>query len=182
MSTGGDQTVPFFERVFLGGEFDLRGFEIRSVSPLAITRNAITDSGGSPLIDPGTGLPTFTSTIIPIGGDTSVVGTFEYRVPIAGPLTLTGFADVGTSAILRETKLTIFGPETVVQLLPDTNGVIRASTGAEIQFLMPMLNQPFRFIMAYNPLVMKTDVVLQGRTLRLEEKRTNFRFTVGYTF
>ena len=182
LSTGGDQTVPFFERVFLGGEFDLRGFEIRSVSPLAITRNAITDSGGSPLIDPGTGLPTFTSTIIPIGGDTSVVGTFEYRVPIAGPLTLTGFADVGTSAILRETKLTIFGPETVVQLLPDTNGVIRASTGAEIQFLMPMLNQPFRFIMAYNPLVMKTDVVLQGRTLRLEEKRTNFRFTVGYTF
>ena len=117
-----------------------------------------------------------------MGGDTSLVGTLEYRVPIAGPLTLNAFLDVGTSTILRKNKLTIFGPETAVQLLPNTNGVIRASTGVEIQFLMPMINQPFRLIFAYNPMVLNTDIILQGRRFRLEEDRTNVKFTVGYTF
>ncbi len=174
--------MPFFERVFLGGEFDLRGFDIRSVSPLAITRNALTDSTGNPIIDPKTGLPTFTESLFPVGGDTSLVGTVEYRVPIAGPLTLNGFVDVGTSTILRKSKLTIFGPDTVVQLLDNTNNVIRMSTGVEIQFLMPMINQPFRLIFAYNPMVLNTDIMLQGRRFRLEEDRTNVKFTVGYTF
>ncbi len=182
LESGSAQTVPFFERIFLGGEFDLRGFDIRSVSPLAITRNAITDSQGNAVIDPATGLPTFTESFIPVGGDTSVVGTVEYRVPIAGPLTLNGFLDVGTSTILRKGKLTIFGPDTVVQLLPETNNVFRASTGVEVMFLMPMINQPFRLIFAYNPMVLNTDVVLQGRRFRLEEDRTNVKFTVGYTF
>ncbi len=182
LDSGAYQTVPFFERIFLGGEYDLRGFNIRSVSPMAITRNAVTDSAGNPLIDPSTGLPSFTSSIIPVGGDTSVVATFEYRVPIAGPLLLNGFVDVGTTMILRETKLSIFGPDTAVELLPETDGVLRASTGVEIQFLMPMINQPFRFIIAYNPLVMKTDAVLQGRRVDYQEKRSNVKFTVGYTF
>ena len=182
LPSGSEQTVPFFERIFLGGEFDLRGFDIRSVSPLAITRNALTDSQGNPLIDPGTGLPNITENLIPVGGDTSVVGTLEYRVPIAGPLTLNGFLDVGTSTILRKSKLTIFGPETVVELLPGTNGVIRASTGVEIQFLMPMINQPFRLIFAYNPRVLKSDIILRGRRFTLQEDRTNVKFTVGYTF
>ena len=182
LASGSEQTVPFFERIFLGGEFDLRGFDIRSVSPLAITRNAITDGQGNAVIDPATGLPTFTENFIPVGGDTSVVGTVEYRVPIAGPLTLNGFLDVGTSTILRKSKLTIFGPDTVVDLLPETNGVWRVSTGVEVMFLMPMINQPFRLIFAYNPKVLNTDVTLQGRNFRLEEDRSNVKFTVGYTF
>ena len=182
LRSGGAQTVPFFERIFLGGEWDMRGFDIRSVSPLAITRNAIKDAAGNPIINPTTGLPSFTSNIVPVGGDTSIVGTLEYRVPIAGPLTLNGFADIGTSAILRKRKLTIFGPDTAVELLDDTNGVFRVSTGVEIQFMMPMVNQPFRFIMAYNPVVMKTNTVMQGRRFDLKEKRSNVRFTVGYSF
>ena len=182
LPSGSEQAVPFFERVFLGGEFDLRGFDIRSVSPLAIRRNALTDSSGNAIIDPKTGLPTFTESLFPVGGDTSLVGTVEYRVPIAGPLTLNGFVDVGTSTVLRKSKLTIFGPGTVVELLPNTNGVIRMSTGVEIQFLMPMINQPFRLIFAYNPMVLNTDIILQGRRFRLEEERTNVKFTVGYTF
>ena len=62
------------------------------------------------------------------------------------------------------------------------NGVLRVSTGVEIQFMMPMVNQPFRFIMAYNPVVMKTNTVMQGRRFDLKEKRSNVRFTVGYSF
>ena len=182
LDSGSEQTVPFFERIYLGGEFDLRGFDIRSVSPLAITRNAITDGQGNAVIDPATGLPTFTESFIPVGGDTSIVGTVEYRIPIVGPLTLNAFLDVGTSTILRETRLTIFGPDTVVELIPDTNGVWRVDTGVEVMFLMPMINQPFRLIFAYNPKVLNTDVILRGRSFRLEEDRTNVKFTVGYTF
>ena len=182
LDNGAPQTVPFFERIFSGGEYTLRGFDIRSVSPLAITRVARTDSAGNPLIDPGSGLPSFSDSLIPVGGDTSVIGTAEYRVPIVGPLTLNGFVDVGTSTVLRKGNLNLFGPDTAVQLLANTNGVLRASTGVELQFLLPVVNQPFRLIFAYNPLVLNTDIVVQGRRFNLEEERSNVKFTVGYTF
>jgi outer membrane protein insertion porin family len=32
-----DSAVPFFDRFFIGGETTIRGFDIRSISPLAIT-------------------------------------------------------------------------------------------------------------------------------------------------
>ncbi len=180
---GGDpQSVPFFERIFSGGEFTIRGFDIRSVSPLAITRTAALDGNGNPVIDPESGLPQISEGLIPVGGDTGIVFTGEYRVPIAGPLQVTGFVDLGTSTILRKNNLRLFGPNTFVELLDNTNNVWRASTGAEIQFLLPVVNQPFRLIFAYNPLVLDTDVVIQGRRAQLREKGTNVKFTVGYTF
>ncbi len=182
LPSGGPQSVPFFERIFSGGEFNLRGFDIRSVSPLAITRQAQLDPGGNPIIDPGTGLPSVTESLFPVGGDTSIVLTGEYRIPIAGPLQLTGFLDFGTSTILRKNNLQLFGPETSVDLLDNTNNVWRASTGVEVQFLLPVVNQPFRLIFAYNPLVLDTDAVVLGRRFQLQEDRTNVKFTVGYTF
>jgi outer membrane protein insertion porin family len=37
-----NKSVPFYERFFLGGDFDLRGFDFRSISPIAfITRPPI---------------------------------------------------------------------------------------------------------------------------------------------
>ncbi len=182
LPSGDPQSVPFFERIFVGGEQSLRGFDIRAVSPLALTRSALVDGGGNPIIDPMTGLPQISENLIPVGGDTSIVLTGEYRVPIAGPLQLIGFMDVGTSTILRTNNLRIFGPDTLVQLLDDTNNVWRASTGVEVQFLLPVINQPFRLIFAYNPLTLNTDAVLLGRRFNLEEERSNVRFTVGYTF
>ncbi len=182
LPSGDPQSVPFFERIFVGGEQSLRGFDIRAVSPLALTRSALVDGGGNPIIDPMTGLPQISENLIPVGGDTSIVLTGEYRVPIAGPLHLIGFLDVGTSTILRTNNLRIFGPDTLVQLLDDTNNVWRASTGVEVQFLLPVINQPFRLIFAYNPLTLNTDAVLLGRRFNLEEERSNVRFTVGYTF
>ncbi len=182
LPSGAPQSVPFFERIFLGGEFYMRGFDIRSISPLAITRGSQVDESGNPVIDSSTGLPRITESLIPVGGDTSIVLTGEYRIPIAGPLTMAGFMDFGTSTILNKSNLQLFGPETFVDLLDATNNVWRASTGVEIQFLLPVVNQPFRLIFAYNPLGLNQDVVVQGRRFTLEEERTNIRFTVGYTF
>ena len=179
---GEPMSVPFFERIFLGGEYNLRGFDIRSVSPWAFTSTAQLDPGGRPIIDPRTGLPSIPVSLIPVGGDTSLLLTGEYRIPIVGPLYLTGFVDVGTSTVLKKDNLVLFGPGTFIDLVEDTNNVLRASTGAEISFLMPVINQPFRLIFAYNPLILDTDVVIGGVRIPLVEPSSNVKFTVGYSF
>jgi len=182
LDNGRPMTVPFFERIFSGGEFTRRGFDIRSVSPLGVTTVYHTTPAGDPIIDPATGQPGYTNSLIPVGGDTSVIATVEYRVPIAGPLTVNAFLDIGTSTVLRKSNLDLFGPDTKVELLDHTNGVLRASTGIELQFLLPVVNQPFRLIFAYNPLVLDTEVPLYGRQVPIQEERSNVKFTVGYTF
>jgi len=182
LPSGLPMTAPFFERIFSGGEFSIRGFDIRSVSPWAITRAPGLDSSGNPILDPSTGLPFIAEQIIPVGGDTSAIFTGEYRIPIAGPLSVSAFADFGTSTILRKDNLVLFGPDTYIELLPDTNDVWRLSTGAEILFNLPVINQPFRLIFAYNPMRLQSDVVFGGIRFPLQEPASNVRFTVGYNF
>ena len=180
---GGDpMSIPFFERIFSGGEFSFRGFDIRSVSPWAITRTPRLDDQGNPIIDPATGLPAISENAVPVGGDSSLILTAEYRVPIVGPLQVNGFLDFGTATVLRKDNLRIFGPNTSVDLQEQTNNVWRASTGAEIQFLVPMINQPFRLIFAFNPLIMDTTIISNGRRFRLREPQRNIKFSVGYAF
>ena len=182
LATGGRMSVPFFERIFSGGEFTFRGFDLRSVTPWAISRTPSLDEAGLPIIDPGSGLPSISERIIPVGGDTSLLLTGEYRIPIAGPLHVAAFADFGTTTVLLRKNLSLFGPRTFIDLQEQTNNVWRASTGAEVQFLLPMIGQPFRLILAYNPLVMDETIVLGGVRFPLREPKTNIKFTVGYTF
>lgn len=182
LPNGDPMTAPFFERIFVGGEFTLRGFDIRSVAPWAITQTASLDSAGNPVIDPATGLPFINESAIPVGGDTSLVSTVEYRMPLVGPLQVAGFFDFGTSTALRKNNLRVFGPNTNVILQENTNRVWRASTGAEVQFLLPVVNQPFRLIFAYNPMRLDTTIVSNGRRFFLREPESSVRFTVGYTF
>ena len=89
---------------------------------------------------------------------------------------------MGTSTVLKKDNLVLFGPGTFIDLVEDANNVLRASTGAEISFLMPVINQPFRIIFAYNPLILDTDVVIGGVRIPLVEPRSNVKFTVGYSF
>ena len=53
----------------------------------------------------------------------------------------------------------------------------RTSTGAEIRFFMPVLNVPFRLIMAYNP---QRQGILDNNLQ--QQKKYSFRFAVGSTF
>ena len=123
--------VPIFERHFLGSEFDIRGYDVRSIGPIVpydtflSARNVVlaTNLQGTPVAptgltdavsDPITQLGTYTGTdganpllfrrsFQFVGGDTRLLGNFEYRIPIFGPLSVAAFADIGSVFNLRKT-------------------------------------------------------------------------------
>lgn len=114
----GGVVPPPFERSYLGGENDLRGFDIRSVSPVAflpsvasiVLRNpdgtAVPKNPANPLLGSYT-IPIPSDQIVFPGGDASLIGNIEYRITIAGPVTLAPFADIGIDPILRTSQLRI---------------------------------------------------------------------------
>jgi outer membrane protein insertion porin family len=166
--------VPPFERLFLGGEQDLRGFDIRTVTPIAFIPLATTTSFN--YVDPTHldlfGNATLHSTpAIPVlvyqptfpGGDTSGVFNAEYRIPIVGPVTAAAFLDAGAVGILKKDQLqlnqsglsnitSLFPNFTNTSLLiqPGTNFKPRASAGIEFVVQLPIINAPFRLYWAYN--------------------------------
>jgi len=178
----GNSSVPFFDRFYIGGENTIRGFDIRSISPLAISSTRQFDSQGNVIIDLKTGLPAVTSTIIPVGADTVGVFNFEYRIPIAGPLSLAAFYDMGLARVTRKASLGSFGGNTTVDIVGSTNDAIRGSTGLEVQFVLPVVSAPFRLIFAYNPQILDTSVMVGNSLMHLKEPRHDVKFTVGRSF
>src|SRR4030095_2366820 len=176
-----NSVIPFFERFFIGGETTLRGFDIRSISPLAIASTPALDPLGSPVIDLNTGLPRVDRNLTPIGGDTMVMFNGEYRIPIAGPLSMALFYDVGYSGVSSLSNIGNLG-NTSIKLIEATNNVIRGSSGVEIQFLLPVWSAPFRLIFAFNPHTFN-DTILVGTTpLQIREPRRDIKFTIGRSF
>jgi outer membrane protein insertion porin family len=105
----------------------------------------------------------------------------EYRIPIAGPLSVAAFYDVGISRVSQPSKLGYFGTGTV-SLIQSTNGVIRGSTGVEIQFLLPVVSAPFRLIFAYNPQRLDGTLYLGTIPIQVREPSHDIKFTIGRSF
>jgi outer membrane protein insertion porin family len=114
----GGLVAPPFQRSYMGGENDLRGFDIRSVSPVAFLPSVgsvtLTNRDGTPVLkdpqNPRAGPVTIPIPIDQItfpGGDLSVVTNLEYRITIYGPVALAPFMDVGIDPILRRSQLQI---------------------------------------------------------------------------
>jgi outer membrane protein insertion porin family len=177
----GGSSVPFFDRFWIGGETTVRGFDIRSISPMAISSTASFDSNGKPIIDLNSGLPNVNRQFISIGGDAMAIFNGEYRIPIAGPLSVAAFYDAGLTRVTQPGTIRNFGTSTV-DLIGSTNNVIRASTGAEVQFLLPMVNAPFRLIFAYNPQTFHGTVYLGTIPIPVREPRHDIKFTIGRSF
>ena len=174
-STGyGNRVVPPFERLFLGGEQDLRGFDIRTVTPIAFIPLATTtsftyldpthlDIAGNATRRATPPIPVLTFEPSFPGGDTSGVFNAEYRIPIVGPVTAAAFLDAGAVGILRKDQLQLNGSglASITSLFPNfTNNSLliqpgtdfrpRASAGLEFVVQLPIINAPFRLYWAYN--------------------------------
>jgi outer membrane protein insertion porin family len=122
--------LPYYQRYLLGGETQVRGYNIRTISPV--------DQTGRPL-----------------GGNKYVLGNAEYYFDVIGPIRFLFFIDAG-QVYLEQQNINL--------------STLKISTGAELRFVMPVLNVPFRLIYAYNP-----DPLLFT-------PKTTFKFAVGTTF
>jgi outer membrane protein insertion porin family len=181
-SYGDTVALPIFEKLFMGGEYSIRGFDLRTVGPR----------------DPVQG--------VVVGGNKSLLFNAEYLINIAGPVRLVLFADAGQ---VRDVGENFAWKESVYQnqlpadfpftlTYPGSSGILlnpdapqlnlervkvgdyhafKSSIGAEIRFFMPVLNVPFRLIFAMNP---SRGGVLDNQLL--PERQFKFRFAVGSTF
>jgi outer membrane protein insertion porin family len=175
---GGTTTLPIFEKLFQGGEYSVRGFDIRSIGPS----------------DPNTGLV--------LGGNKSLLFNAEYSFSIMSQVRLIGFYDatqvrndgqgfswkddlfkqefppapllIDPFADVSLTAPNAPGPHMVK--IGETSA-FKTSTGLEVRFFMPVLNVPFRLIFAANP---QRGGVLDN-SLR-PAKAFTFKFAVGSTF
>jgi outer membrane protein insertion porin family len=161
--------VPPYSRFYMGGESDLRGFDIRSISPVTF----IPQSSAQPISfhDPTAGgaVRTFTVPVLAYvatlpGGDVQTAGNVEYRIPIVGPVTAALFFDGGTDGIARPSalNLNLQGFQNLTQqfpganlkqqltIAPHTNFRLRGSTGIEFVVQLPIVQAPFRVYYAYN--------------------------------
>ncbi|HLG18006.1 MAG TPA: outer membrane protein assembly factor BamA [Blastocatellia bacterium] len=122
--------APLFARFFLGGEESIRGYNIRSISPVAPIKTSFTTQnvvvtdvlgkklkvrppsiGNSNTVVPKV-IRMFTKTdepspiqpVVPafIGGDTELLFNVEYRIPVVGPLSFAPFLDIGSVFNLRD--------------------------------------------------------------------------------
>ena len=114
----GGLVAPPFQRFYMGGENDIRGFDIRSVSPVAYLPSSnvitLTNPDGTPVpknpANPRLGnwtVPIPVDQIVFPGGDLSAWTNLEYRYTIAGPVVLAPFIDTGIDAIVRPSQLQI---------------------------------------------------------------------------
>ncbi len=132
--------VPIFERFFLGDEFTIRGYNVRSISPIApvdrfiTSQNVVISANPVGAATPLPGFPQSAATLgtftgasgsnvaslgrvfTSVGGDTQLLGNFEYRIPIISDVvSLAAFADIGTAFNLRSKSDQTFSSE----VLPD---------------------------------------------------------------
>jgi len=165
----GGGEVPPFSRFYMGGENDLRGFDIRSISPVTF----IPQASSQPIFfhDPTAGgairsfsVPVLTYTATLPGGDVQTAGNVEYRIPIIGPVTAALFFDGGTDGVARPSalKLNLPGFQQLTQqfptanvqqqlsIAPHTNFRLRGSAGIEFVVQLPIVQAPFRIYYAYN--------------------------------
>ncbi len=186
MTGYGGRVAPPYERFYTGGEQDIRGFDFFTVTPIGFipstTSINVLDSDGAPRSTPvlvnGVVQSAPQTMTIPInqmtfpGGDTKAIGNFEYRIPIAGPVTLAAFYDLGINMALNRSQLNITDtrlaqlqslyPNTGftqrIQLVPGTNFAPRGSAGLEIQVVLPVVQAPFRLYYAYNVQRVETNI------------------------
>lgn len=178
--------VPAYERYFLGSENDIRGYDSRSIGPVApfdsfvTSRNVVLSLNPSGTADTNVGLDSRTRNEIItigqltgasganpalfsrnfrfIGGDTQLLANVEYRIPIFGPATLAVFGDIGSVFNLRKT-----GTQTIKSEFLGDDVFLGAGRLTALGLInAPVLESSFGSILFYRGRVLtKTDYVTE---------------------
>jgi len=176
--------VPAYSRYFLGSENDIRGYNSRSIGPVApfntyvTSRNVVvaTNASGTPSLDTGlnerdtneirslgelTGTgganpALFSQTYRFIGGDSQILGNVEYRMPVFGPASVAFFGDVGSVFNLRKT-----GIQTINSEFLDDDKFLGAGRLTALGLInTPVLESSFGSVLYYRDRVLtKSDYV-----------------------
>jgi outer membrane protein insertion porin family len=189
--------VPPFSRLYMGGESDLRGFDIRSISPVTFIPQATAQTISYHDPTSGGALRSFTVPVLSYvatlpGGDVQGYGNVEYRIPIVGPVTAGLFFDAGTDGVLRRSALQLNAPgfqsliapgqfpnavkdaglTQQLAIAPGTNFRVRASTGIEFVVQLPIIQAPFRIYYAYNVNRLHQQIVAKQAFIEQGEKNS----------
>ena len=168
----GGKDAPPYNKFYLGGENDIRGFYLYTISPFVV----LPYQTSTPVVylDPtrinSVGQPTPVSISVPTlqfiptrpGGDLKAVSNLEYRIPIAGPVEFDLFHDFGVNGILRTSELAL-DPSAVALLheqfpsaptrptiMPGTNFTPHSSVGLQVVVQLPIIGAPVRIYYAWN--------------------------------
>ncbi len=154
-----NNTLLTIDRRFYPGDEIVRGFPRGGLSPWAYP----SDTQSSPS---------------PLGADTVLGFSMEYRVPIQGPLSAAAFIDLGWSKLSKKNV----DAATAASLINATNGFLRGSMGGELRLQLPMIHQPGRLIFSWNFLRLSTLISNKGSLLRLADPRGTIHFALGDRF
>ena len=210
----GGEVAPPFNRFYSGGEQELRGFDIRTASPYTfiptrINFNLTNPDGSTVPRDPSNSalgnlqIPLPIYRLVQVGGDTSITGNLEYRIPIVAQASFAFFTDFNMTFSARESQLrqSVLGQSQItsplygcpvytngacsggqqvnfpflLKTVGGTNFVPRMSNGAEISVLLPIVNAPFRIFYAYNSLRLY-ETVPQQFAVQTDPKNPNNAF------
>jgi outer membrane protein insertion porin family len=180
--------APPFERAYLGGENDIRGFDIRTISPIAYLPSAQTVAARNPdgtfvpanprfpvqvnssggCVSNCWNIPVPYNQLVTPGGDLSLNGNVEYRITIAGPVAIAPFMDMGVDPILRTSQLQTnqFQYQTLVNTLfgcPQLNTAYACNGGVKLGTNgLPLPSQDLKPVAGTNWVVrMSTGIELQ---------------------
>ncbi|MGD0964146.1 MAG: outer membrane protein assembly factor BamA [Candidatus Acidiferrales bacterium] len=173
------ENVPPYNRYYLGGEQDVRGYNFYTISPFVVIPYSTTTNISflNPKLLNQQGVPTQQTLPVDVleyiptrpGGDLQAVLNLEYRIPIVSRVTFDLFNDAALNGVLRQSELGL-DPAAAASLqqqfpnpdfpnlkvsnnlpiLGGTNFRPHTSAGAEVVVFLPIVNAPFRFYYAYN--------------------------------
>lgn len=153
----GGQVAPPFNRVYGGGESDIRGFDIRSATPYTFIPTKVnfnlTNPDGSTVPRDTTNatlgnieIPLPIYRLVTVGGDTSFTGNLEYRIPIISQVTFALFTDfnVTMNSLNSQLRQSVLGVSQINSPLYGcpvfTNGA--CSGGKQVKFDTQLNNAP----------------------------------------
>ncbi|HTZ75180.1 MAG TPA: outer membrane protein assembly factor BamA [Candidatus Aquilonibacter sp.] len=168
----GGKDAPPYNKFYLGGENDIRGYYLYTISPFVVlpylTSTPVTyldptrlNSAGQP-IPVSLSVPTLEFIPTRPGGDFKAISNIEYRIPIAGPVEFDLFHDMGLTGIFRTSELAL-DPSAVALLheqfpnastrptiMPGTNFTPHTSVGLQVVVQLPIIGAPVRIYYAWN--------------------------------